>query len=732
MIVRKNGRWRPGRMSTMAPPAKGDSAYREATPTWIVALIKYGLYSAGAAASYISFLTTFEGCHLYLSDKLAALVTAAIVQIGLFASTIPIGRSLGERFNHSSQTRSRLQEYGPVVVFLFLFSVSSGFSYLFYYGNALRLNERKLSDEAQATELTRSVLPSLMETVRDAQQADARGILSSPESQEWLAGLGALQKAADDPAVVKNAAAALASQREAARTRVAAADSARANFARLSGALQKANAELAPLQADRDQVSRGAVELARQAKVAREQAAAEIGGNGPCKQDRRTTCSEKLKSDAAELTKKAGERRYALLQLDSRIAATKTEIETLSKQIAAAEQTISLVIASDRALTEQGAAEGGAFSAVIAAARAKYSAWPGLDTFEALAQACLLARQSLGTTMKDMASLGCEPAVLRARYTQSAARLTAVGEFEAQCSNPKRDEALRSPLAGENADANDKLMRRAQAFAMRCIDIAPNLPPERTESYSAKVSDFIKSKNTSGDPIKAGIRGFVDSPHQAITSLLFAMGFDAGILLLSCIAEIYAASRSPKTHLSEIPDPEIHEWDSSGLKVRKVLLGLATEDGRDGYIIATNTPAWNDAYAKYGAGLLVALRDLEARRLANSAKPDDTVTYTISRSGYAFVQAAVLEESTSAPPTIAPGPSTHGDKIIVVQRPPPLQQPPRQASTPATPPILRELRARDSAAQKARNAQRNSPAAPSETDASMEFVKADIIHRSKS
>ncbi|MFO1168583.1 MAG: hypothetical protein U1E19_10795 [Rhodoblastus sp.] len=665
---------------------------------------KYLFYLAALALSLVSLVTTFKGFSLFVGDPLMAFVIALPFQAFLFVFALPIARDVAERYMHEPVSRSNLQRYSAIAGFLFLLFVSSWFSYLFYFQNMLSLNQGKLTDETKAMELSQSVLPDLFERVRAAPAREAAAVLAGEESKKWLQQLSALKAAADDPQVVKAAAANLAAQREAARARITAAEAAQADLARVLAQREKSMKRVEELKPRLEEVKGAIADLERQATVARQQAADEKAAKGPCRTDPSPKCSNELKAKAARLTKEVGERRQEQTQLESDLKAAETSVAALAKSIADAERIISATTPADRALLGQTSAQG-AFGGLIGDAQANYQSSPSLATFENLAQACALARQSLAG-MKEAGAVACENAPLRAAFTQLRDRSKLVADFESKCSNERRDEALKAPLKGETEQQTDVRLRRAQEFAKRCIDLAPGLQPVATQELSLRVTDYVKRKDASGDALKNGLQGFSEAPWQAIPSFALAVTFDLFILLFSCVAEIFGASQGGRAELSSHFDFQIQETDNPLIKARKAIIGLARENGRGQFEISTGSDDWLDAEALYGANLVGTLRDLQERGLATSAPSQEGVLYTIGRNGYAMLQRAIVTENARAAAAAAAAPAVRVAYAPAAAQPVQLAPAAPPPAAPAPPRVLDELRARSATPTSARRTSR--------------------------
>jgi predicted nucleic acid-binding Zn-ribbon protein len=562
-----------------------DSAARqEAKPSFRRDLGRFGILAAVAVMCWAGY-TTGSGMNKLMQNVVGTVIGTSAVVITLALTSWLLGGDLAIFIiSERRSERPPMRKFVPsLLVFAFVFVISSFFSYTYYYRTVSDLGGKRIAAERQPGALAELVILPLTDAVQETYRRAGEELIKDHAFVRWLDGIEALLSTAGSGG--QNFGKKLAeNQRRAGeaqgmllrlQTARAAADSAakgfQATLAENRDKLAKLNQELAEAQSRRIN--------------------AESGNDGTGK----TGCGRNCRAaqqDIDRITREIEQIHDANRILLQQLNAKQKEIEQLTEQI-------NKLLAEVPGLAQTGGSGGSPAPAnsidlrnqrasidELIETRKQFKADPTRHTFEAVVRACTpilktirdfrlepsaLADFDCGTRREELARL------IDQREALNAARIA----FLNACSLEERAgiTAKMQQLANEvhvDASKSVEVLREARREVEECVLKARNAGAKDAAQKAIRdVDDFVVRNNLDVNDFELARRAMFSLNADSTLALGIAVAQDAFILILKLFTELFAAGRQrTPTRIGIGIDIADRDVDPIEIRAAKALLRL--------------------------------------------------------------------------------------------------------------------------------------------------------------
>jgi hypothetical protein len=560
------------------------AASQQAKPSFRRDLGRFGILVAVAVMCWAGY-TTGSGMNKLMQNAVGTAIGTSAVVITLALTSWLLGGDLAIFIiSERRSERPSMRKFVPsLLVFAFVFVISSFFSYTYYYRTVSDLGGKRIAAERQPGALAELVILPLTDAVQETYRRSGDELLKDHAFITWLDGIEALLSAAGsggqnfDKKLAEN-------QRRASeahgmllrlQTARAAADSAAKGFEATLGEnrdkLAKLNHELAEAQSRRINAESG------------------NDGTGIPRCGRNCRAAQQ---DIERITREIEQIHDANRILLQQLSAKQKEIEQLTGQI-------NKLLAEVPGLAQTGGSGGSptppnsidlnnprASISELLEARQQFKADPTRTTFEAVVRACTpilktirdfrlepsaLADFDCGSRREELARL------IDQRETLNTARVA----FLKACSLEEKTgiTARMQQLANEvhvDGSKSVEVLREARREVEECVLKARNAGAKNAAQKSIRdIDDFVARNNLDVNDFELARRAMFSLNADSTLALGIAVAQDAFILILKLFTELFAAGRQRTlTRIGIGIDIADRDTDPIEIRAAKALLRL--------------------------------------------------------------------------------------------------------------------------------------------------------------
>ncbi len=561
------------------------AATQQAKPSFRRDLGRFGILIAVAVMCWAGY-TTGNGMNKLMQNAVGAAIGTSAVVITLALTSWLLGGDLAIFI-----TSERRSERPPMrrfvtslLVFAFVFVISSFFSYTYYYRTVSDLGGKRIAAERQPGALAEFVILPLTDAVQEAYRRAGAELIKDSAFVTWFNGIEAVlstagsggqnfdKKLAENQRRTNEGQGTLLKLQSARAAAESAAKGFEANLAENREKLAKLNHDLAEAQSRKIN--------------------AESGNDGTGK----TGCGRNCRAaqqDIDRITKEINQISDANKILLQQLNAKQKEIEQLTEQI-------NKLLAEVPGLGQAGGGSSGnpapptnidvrnprASIDELIEARKQFRADPTRRTFEAVVRACTPILKTIRDFKLETSALadfdcGARREELARLIDQREALNTARAAFLKACSLEERAgiTARMQQLANEvhlDGSKSVEVLREARKEVEECVLTARNAGAKNAAQKAiGDIDDFVARNNLDVNDFELARRAIFSLSADSTLALGIAVAQDAFILILKLFTELFGAGR-PKTQTGIGIGIDIADRDADPIEIRaaKALLRL--------------------------------------------------------------------------------------------------------------------------------------------------------------